>query len=299
MKIKKILRGLISYIPILKVILKKKGTGGSNSSKYCLDTFINHAELLVKSGMKFPPENIGEIGPGDTLGIGFAALLFGSKKYVALDSVAHASKEINLTIFNQLVDLIESEPYKSKINLLISRDTLDSTMSASNLVKIKNSIESISDFSDPISYSVPWWKKGNVSQNSLDLILSNAVMEHVIELKSTYESMFKWLKPGGYCSHVIDYRAHEFSDTWYKHWEFSELIWKILMHGRIYPINRMPHSYHRKIILETGFEIIHETKETEINKADIEKINPTIKKYFDENDLNISTGTFIIRKPLE
>lgn len=95
-----------------------------------------------------------------------------------------------------------------------------------------------------------------IQKNSIDLILSNAVMEHVINLKEYYLTMFKWLKPGGYASHVIDYRAHEFSDNWYEHFYLNNTLCKFLMHGRMYPINRYPYSFHIKTLKEIGFEII-------------------------------------------
>ena len=47
-----------------------------------------------------------------------------------------------------------------------------------------------------------------VKSGSVDMILSQAVMEHVEHLEQTYEAMRHWLKPGGLASHAIDFKSH-------------------------------------------------------------------------------------------
>ena len=44
-------------------------------------------------------------GPGDSIGIGIAAVLTGVERYFAFDVVAHANTPRNLAIFDGLVDL--------------------------------------------------------------------------------------------------------------------------------------------------------------------------------------------------
>jgi hypothetical protein len=47
--------------------------------------------------------------------------------------------------------------------------------------------------------------------SSLDLVFSQAVLEHVDDPEETYKTMVAWLKPSGYASHVIDFSAHYLS----------------------------------------------------------------------------------------
>lgn len=81
-----------------------------------------------------------------------------------------------------------------------------------------------------------------IQNNSIDLILSNAVMEHVINLKEYYLTMFKWLKPGGYASHEIDYRTNEFSDIWYDHLYLNDFFlvlfnaWENVSYQQVAPL---------------------------------------------------------------
>ena len=60
-----------------------------------------------------------------------------------------------------------------------------------------------------VDYRTPWTSPSEVAASSLDLIFSQAVLEHVDGLEETYEAMSVWLKPGGYAFHVIDFTAHQ------------------------------------------------------------------------------------------
>ena len=146
---------------------------------------------------------------------------------------------------------------------------------------------------------IPHWDESKFTKKeSIDLIISNAVMEHIIDIEFVYKIMFDWLKPGGWCSHVIDYGAHELSENWYQHLYVNKRFWNFLMHGRMYPINRYPHSFHIKVLKKLGYEIIYENK-TFNKKADKRKISSTIKNLFSEEDLVISGAHIILRKPQE
>lgn len=236
--------------------------------KYMKDIFILKSEGIIN---KFG--NIAEIGPGDTLGVGFCALLDGFSYYYALDKIEHSEKYINLKILKELKQYFQN---KKEIFNKIEEDIL---LGSSNTFK----------------YIVPWDKENLIKNNSIDLIISNAVMEHIVDLKGAYFAMYQWLKPGGYASHIIDYRAHEFSDNWYEHFYLNDTLWKFLMHGRMYPINRYPHSFHIKTLKEIGFEIIL-TEKNYGPKGELDKVNKKLRKYFDEGDLEIISARIIVRK---
>ena len=106
-----------------------------------------------------------------------------------------------------------------------------------------------------ISYLVPWTKK---SDYKFDLIFSQAVLEHIININATYKAMHKMLKDGSFMSHQIDYSAHETHKKWFGHWGYSELLWKIIMKGRLYPISRLPNSKHKDILERVGFNNVAE-----------------------------------------
>ncbi|HEB86620.1 MAG TPA: hypothetical protein ENI68_06355 [Gammaproteobacteria bacterium] len=55
------------------------------------------------------PKHFAELGPGNSLGVGLAALLTGSEKYLAFDIMEHADIATNLKVFDGLVELFENE----------------------------------------------------------------------------------------------------------------------------------------------------------------------------------------------
>ena len=237
---KKLLRGMISYIPVLKSIIPSTGTGGSNNAEYCLRMYYKHKDLLINNGCLFPVGAIGEIGPGDSVGVGLCALVDGASVYYGLDAIAHTNIQTNTQIFQELVAIYKTKHIDIKDKI---KDEL--LWDIRNMNKLKSKIK----------YSAPWWIKDTIVNDSLDVVISTAVMEHILPLKENYKRIFEWIKPGGFCSHIIDYGAHEFSDYWHDHWYYSDSLWKILMHGRMYPISRMPHSYHIGCIEDAGFSI--------------------------------------------
>ena len=96
---------IISYIP-LKII----GTGGSNNARYCYSVWLRHLISLKSNCDDFViPKVVGELGPGDSIGIGIAALISGADKYYALDVIKFANPKRNLKIFEDLVELFKKQ----------------------------------------------------------------------------------------------------------------------------------------------------------------------------------------------
>src|SRR5690606_13050796 len=106
-----------------------------------------------------------------------------------------------------------------------------------------------------IKYIVPWTSTNTSGIGNLDLIFSQAVMEHIEDIAFAYKEMYKYLKKGGIISHQIDFKTHEMTKDWNGHWFISEPVWKFLLRGRKYPINRLPLSSHVNMIKNVGFEI--------------------------------------------
>ena len=96
-------RGLLTFVPgAMKYACG--GTGGTDSVRYCYSVWLRH---LVKAARVGTTEwqSVAELGPGESLGIGLAAVLSGADRYFAFDVKAHAAPERNLATFEQLVEL--------------------------------------------------------------------------------------------------------------------------------------------------------------------------------------------------
>ena len=305
MKIRPLIRGIISYIPGLLSLFQKgkgaKGTGGTISARYCYAVWLRHLIYLHENTVN--PLIIAELGPGDSLGIGLAALLTGGQKYYALDIIEHANVDQNLKVFEELIYLFKNKvavPDPTEFPLIhpplenydfpehiLSDERLNHLLSKERLESIKEALVKGSSNGMEIKYIVPWYDIPEQIKGSVDLVFSQAVLEHILNLQTTYQKMHEWLKPGGIISHEIDYSAHETHTIWNGHWEYNSSLWKIIMHGRKYGINRLPHSYHINRILKTGFQIIKEIKNYDTSGYG--------KKFFQRKLDDFEEEDFIIR----
>ena len=195
------------------------GTGGSiNFARSCYSVWLRHLVMSYKNGLLTRlPGCIAELGPGESLGVGLAALLSGANKYYALDVVNHSNINQNIKTLDELVDLfINREDIPDEIEFpglkpeldrykfpeyILTQKRLKETLSPSRIDTIRNELISLNEINETnktyISYFVPWSDSSVIKENSVDMILSQAVMEHVDDLKIAYPAMYLWLKPGG------------------------------------------------------------------------------------------------------
>ena len=265
MKIRPLLTGLASNIPGLYNNFAR-GTGGSNSASYCYDVWINHLTLLHQVGLQKIPNAIAELGPGDSLGIGLAALLSGANEYYALDVRKYSNTEMNLKVLDELVDVFRNRASISSSNTptkdIITEERLMESLREDRIDAIRRAIADLE--SDSISrsgkikikYIVPWNDPNVLEPQSVDLIYSQAVLEHVDDLEAVYRAMSIWLKTGGYMSHQIDFQSHNMTKEWNGHWACNEFIWRIARGKKPYLLNRQPYSAHVDLQEKYGFKII-------------------------------------------
>ena len=268
-----VLRGLLSYFPgCLQLLGKKKrgskGSGGTTSARYCYSVWLRHLVMLQKAGMSAYPNAIGEIGPGDSLGIGIMWLIGGAEKYYAIDLIEHSSVERNLAILEELCEIFRTKtpvPGRDEFPLLepalddysspvhfFSEEKIDTLLHRARIINIRRALIDGACEKFSVHYSRP--SAAGIPAHALHLIYSQAVLEHVNDIESLLASTYAWLLPGAYASHQIDYSAHEISATWNAHWYTPSWLWRVLMHGRSYDINRMPHSYFVNAFAEARFE---------------------------------------------
>ena len=139
---------------------------------------------------------------------------------------------------------------------------------------------------------VPWSDPAVIQPHSVDMIYSQAVLEHVNDLSGVYGAMRQWLKPRGVMTHQIDYKCHGKADTWNGHWTYSDPIWKLVVGRRPYLLNRIPHSEHMRLMQENGFDIVAEKaihSASELRKRQLAPRFSTLS----EQDLTTS-GAFVV-----
>lgn len=300
-----ILRSLTSYF-IPKKFLFKPGSGGTISSEYCYSVWLRHLYYLIENKLFSSLDEIkkvAEIGPGDSLGIGLSAIYTGAKEYYAFDVIKHANYKRNIEINDQLYLLFKNKqnipngknlknvfPLLDNFNYPFHILKYDEAFFFEINRKIRDALNGEVQKDIKIEYIVPW---NDYSQNlfNVDLIFSQAVMEHIIDIENAYKNMFKWLRSGGVISHQIDFKTHEMTKEWNGHWFINEKFWKFLSRSRKYPLNRLPLSSHLNIIEKVGFKIIFVKKVYKQNSLLNLKTKVTGVNFSDE-DL-ITSGALI------
>lgn len=312
MKYKHLIHGIAAFVPGINQYFGK-GTGGTDSARYCYSVWLRHLVMAKSNGLNPCPKIVAELGPGDSLGVGLAALISGSDKYFAFDVIEHANAERNLEIFDELVTLFknrtaipggdefpEVKPYLEGYDFpadVLDENRLQHALERTRIERIRDSIIDLQRKDSPIQYKVPWHDASVLEAESVDMIYSQAVLEHVDDLLNTYKAMRLWLKPTGYISHQIDFRCHGTADAWNGHWAYSDFMWKLidfmwkLTKKRPYSLNREPHSTHIALLKEEGYRVVCD-KVSE-SKSSLTKLElaPRFKSISDD-DLTTS-GAFI------
>ncbi len=274
------------------------------SARYCYSVWLRHLVLICENGLCAKLDTVGELGPGDSFGVGLAAMLSGVNKYYAFDVDKHASSQKSIEILDELVELFrkhenipdEDEFPEVKPNLasyefpkkILTDELLNKSLAKDRVASIRNAILNKSrDKKVEIKYFVPWNDLKILKENSVDLIFSQAVLEYIENLPHAYQAMYYWLKPGGIISHTIDFRSHGTARRWNGHWAHSDFIWN-LMKGKI---NRQPHSVYINYLKKYGYKIVCDKVDNNATGINRKKLASTFKNLSDE-DL-VTSGAFI------
>ena len=110
--------------------------------------------------------------------------------------------------------------------------------------------------SDEIQFFVPWEKNTEIETGSLDYIFSQAVLQYVDNIDSTYEKMNSLLREGAMMSHCIDFSSHGMTKSWNGQWLYSDAEWKFLNGNKKVILNREPKSAHLLTNTNNGFQIL-------------------------------------------
>jgi hypothetical protein len=241
---------------------------------------LRHLALLHGSALPTRFDTVAELGPGDSLGIGLAAILSGAQRCLALDAVRYADSSHNLQIFEELIALFRDRapiPDHAEFPLVqplltsyvfpadvLTSARLDAALNPKRLELIRAFIGSPSTTARadaPLCYIAPW-EPGAIQDASVDLVLSHTVLEYPADLAEIYAEMCRWLKIGGVMSHEIDFKSLGMTTAWNGHWSCSDAAWRLAAGRRRHRINREPHSAHIALIEKMGCRIVRDERTT-------------------------------------
>ena len=271
-KLKPLAKGILSFaVPKIGTVHGYDNPLGTLAADSCYSIFLRHACLLRAAGVVDLPMTVAELGPGSSHGVGFAALIAGAERYYALDLIDFSNTAQNLVVFDQTVSMFrERRPIPSSgLHSLRFPDLDDYSFpdfpAISTPERFENRIAAIrQDIASGggrfVRVAAPWMEKAIIESNSVEWVFSQSVLEHIDDLEGAYATLHKWLKPGGYMSHLIDFYSHGLTKEWNGHWALSDLTWGALKGRRPYLINRQPLHEHMRLWRENDFETLLEKR---------------------------------------
>ena len=310
-KLRELRFGLATLIAPEFMNRRRAGTGGTVSARYCYSVWLRHLVKIHECGLEKFPSIVAELGPGDSIGIGLAAVISGADRYYGFDVVEHANNEKNLEVFDELIDLFkkrapipdnkefpnihpELDAYGFPSDIL-SEDMLSVSLEDQRIQRLRLAVTQTDSPTSPVRYVVPWIDASVSEPGSVDMIFSQAVLEHVDELSDSYRAMRDWLHPDGFMSHEIDFRCHGTADEWNGHWAYSDFLWKLIRGKRTWFLNRLPHSSHIALLKETGFDVICDDVQIASSNITLPEVAKSLQ-YMQPDDLNVCTA-FIVSVP--
>ncbi len=269
--------GLLSCIPKLYDWWdNRRPTGNTASSTYAKGIWSFHRDNYARYMQGARPRTVAELGPGATLATCIAALCDGVERAVGLDVCPYAGgSSRNLQMLEELWPA-PTQPDPRRQALI---GAIEGLGSADRLAALQ--------------YVAPWTSAGALPHDSVDLIFSHSVLEHVDDPETAYTACFRWLRPGGLMSHKIDHSCHGITRSWNGHYAIPAWLWKVIRGGRPYLLNRLTTSDHGHLIRAAGFEILQEDL-VEATSADR---STSGKLTISDRDARVKTSTFVCRKP--
>lgn len=312
MRLTPLLKGISTYLPGLSggIPRRREHTEGTGSARYCYSIWLRHLVMAHQNQLATQFDVAAELGPGTSLGVGLAALLSGTHKHYSLDIVEYATDERNLKVFDELVELFheraripdqtefpEAKPHLSSYEFprhILTEERLQRALERRRIDSIRKALLSGSGGrggDTQLFYFAPWNDSQIIQEASVDMIYSQAVLEHVDDLDATYEALARWLKPHGFLSCQIDFKCHETATEWNGHWTYSDLVWKLIRGRRPYLLNREPLSTHLEFLKKHGFATLCQQKVEKPSRIQRDQLAPRFKNLRDQ-DLTVS-GVFI------
>lgn len=305
-----LLEGLASYLPGRSEPIVR-GLRGTTSARSSYSVWLRHLVMAHKYGLDSDPRIVAELGPGESLGVGLAALISGCDEYFAFDVVEHSGIEKCVSVFEELVTLFqerapipgrdefpEVKPYLDRYDFphdILTDKRLGRALDKARLDRIRDSIVSQAD-SSMIHYMVPWNGVEVLEAGSVDMILSQAVLEHVDDLRGAYRAMYAWLKPSGFISHQVDFRSHGTASEWNGHWRYPEWVWGLIRGRRAYLLNREPDSVHLAMLQQEGFQLVCNQRVEQLSRYQASDLAKRFRSLTAE-DL-VTSGAFILARKL-
>jgi SAM-dependent methyltransferase len=247
-------------------------------TKYCLHITKDDTYKTLKD------KTVLELGPGDTLATALFFIAYGAKRVVCCDRfklVVNPAK--NTAIARQVLSLLP-EQQRLRLETVLTFDSFGQARLNPTHIQYLHSRN------DEIA----------LEDTSIDIIVSNAVLEHVQNPAELFAEMNRVLKPGGIMVHAADLKSHELHHkTDLDFLVIPELLWKWMTFYRGAP-NRLRKSDYERQLRLYDFELVYFKITSSFAEEKIDsfkKMYPDHASQFTDDDLSCGGFLLAARKP--
>ena len=291
-----IAKGILTHVPLLLEWRARRARSlGTDSAEYCYRVWVRHLCSLSEHGFSVHGAHVGELGPGDSIGTGLAALLSGGGRYTGLDAIRYGAAIDLEKMLDEIADMLMSRQPTPRISRFPD-EAIDWERFAANRDDLRAGIRAGINNCERLRYQTPWTSPDVVERESLDLVFSEGVLQCIDDLDSTYQAMFYWLRPGGFASHSIGLNATHLLPHWNGHWAFSDREWRVVRGRRPFLLNRLPASAHIRCAAGAGFEVLVVDRAYYPGGLGTASLAPRFRA-MDQEDLRTSRIGLLLRKP--
>ena len=224
-----------------------------------------------------------EYGPGDVPGVAILMIAHGAEQVVCVDRFQLVRmSEKNVRIVKKMLDRLP-QPLRNRAEACF-----------------KQVAHPESGFNAQyINYLVrPSGLSGLA--NSVDLVISRAVLEHVNDLQASFQDMYAALKPGGTAIHLVDLKSHGLhrsNPLDFLSW--SPWLWSLMYSAKGVP-NRLRVNTYRQVVAQSGLQLISLIPTVSALPTDVCAVRPSLAKPFrtlTDEDLSCLGFWLVCRKP--
>ena len=245
------------------------GVSHNQYSKNQLNTLEESLQRTLGHTFTFKNKTVLELGPGGSLGFGLLILEKNAKRYYALESGLHAfiSKK-QLSLYKELLSPNNTGRY-------FNREKSGNICYNNNLIRL-SSINQDSTY--------------DIATNSIDLVYSCAVLEHVHNLELCFKEMTRVLKPGGIMYHQVDLRDHIFFQKKLLFLKIPTKLYRLFFKECGAYTNRKRFNYYKKLAEKNNLKIL------DIQTDRLFHTDKKLKRIYNKDDFEVASFNFILQK---
>ena len=248
--------------------------------------FTIFEQMATRSGGSLDIEGkfILEIGPGNSLAIALLFLAHGARKVSLIDRFQHLfwdSRDID---------------FHKHILKKIAKSKAPCASSAINSISFDNNANSVNFDNDRIEYQQCDATRLPFASKSIDLVFSNAVLEHIHNPQKVICEIARVTKRNGIGIHEVDFRDHFFKQEPLRLLKYPDWLWNLMSWNRPGYTNRLRAPDFLELFKSAGFDIQRQLtiREYEGNINNL-KLDSRFKMY-PPDDLRILAFWLMVKK---